>query len=60
MMITVNAAATTLGTPIFGYIVDRTGSYAVAWQILAGAITVGIIGVAFLLKEPSRAANRTV
>jgi ACS family hexuronate transporter-like MFS transporter len=60
MMITINAAATTLGTPMFGYIVDRTGSYPLAWQILAGAITVGIIGVAFLLKEPPRAARATV
>jgi MFS family permease len=52
MMITINAAAATLGTPIFGYIVDRTGSYALAWQILAGAIVIGIIAVAALLKEP--------
>ena len=27
MMITINAGAATLGTPMFGYIVDRTGSY---------------------------------
>ena len=52
MMITINAAAATLGTPLFGYIVDRTGSYSIAWQLLAGAVTVGIIAVAFLLKEP--------
>ena len=54
MMITINAAAATLGTPVFGYIVDRTGSYAFAWQILAGAVTVGIVAVMFLLKEPRR------
>ena len=54
MMITINAAAATLGTPVFGYIVDRTGSYAFAWQILAGAVTVGIVAVTFLLKEPRR------
>jgi predicted MFS family arabinose efflux permease len=52
MMITINAAAATLGTPLFGYIVDRTGSYSIAWQMLAGAVTAGIIAVAFLLKEP--------
>ncbi len=52
MMITINAAAATIGTPVFGYIVDRTGSYAFAWQILAGAVAVGIIAVTFLLKEP--------
>ena len=54
MMITINAAAATLGTPVFGHIVDRTGSYALAWQILAGAVTVGIIAMACLLKEPRR------
>lgn len=52
MMITINAAAATLGTPLFGYIVDRTGSYAFAWQILAGAVAAGIIAVTVLLKEP--------
>ena len=55
MMITINSAAATVGTPVFGYIVDRTGSYALAWQLLAGAITSGIIAVAMLLKEPSSA-----
>ena len=52
MMISINAAAATLGTPIFGYIVDQTGSYAVAWQALALAVSVGIVGLAVLLKEP--------
>ena len=54
MMITINAAAATVGTPVFGYIVDQTGSYAFAWQILAGAIIVGILSVGLLLKEPHR------
>jgi len=54
MMITINAAAATVGTPVFGYIVDRTGSYAFAWQILAGTVAIGIVAVAFLLKEPRR------
>jgi MFS family permease len=54
MMITINAACATLGTPFFGYIVDRTGSYAFAWQILAASITVGILAMAVLLKEPRR------
>jgi hypothetical protein len=34
LMIAINAGCATLGTPIFGYIVDRTGSYAIAWQVL--------------------------
>jgi MFS family permease len=54
MMITINAAAATLGTPVFGYIVDQTGSYSFAWQILAVAIITGIVAVAFLLDEPRR------
>jgi MFS family permease len=52
MMITINAACATLGTPLFGYIVDRTGSYAIAWQALAGTVAMGTIGLATLLKEP--------
>jgi MFS transporter, ACS family, aldohexuronate transporter len=52
MMITINSGAATLGTPVFGYIVDRTGSYAMGWQILAALLTAGIIALALLLKEP--------
>lgn len=54
LMITINAAAATLGTPLFGYIVDRTDSYALAWKILAGAIALGCVGLAVFLKEPRR------
>ncbi|HUF40389.1 MAG TPA: MFS transporter [Verrucomicrobiae bacterium] len=54
MMIAINAGAATVGTPVFGHIVDRTGSYATGWQLLAAAISVGIIGMAVLLKEPRR------
>lgn len=52
MMITINSAAATLGTPMFGYIVDRTGSYALAWQTLAATVAIGILGLAILLREP--------
>jgi MFS family permease len=52
LMITINAGCATLGTPIFGYIVDRTGSYAIAWQVLGAFLTVGIIGLVTLLKDP--------
>jgi MFS transporter, ACS family, hexuronate transporter len=52
MMITINAGAATLCTPVFGYLVDRTGSYALAWQVLALVIGAGIVGLATLLKEP--------
>jgi sugar phosphate permease len=57
MMITINAACATLGTPLFGYIVDRTGSYQLAWLLLAAALGVGIVGLATLLKEPTDAAQ---
>jgi ACS family hexuronate transporter-like MFS transporter len=35
-----------LGPPIFGYIIDTTGSYSLAWQFLA---VLGIMGVILLL-----------
>ena len=52
LMITINAGCATLGTPIFGYIVDSTGSYAIAWQVLGAFLTLGIIGLVTLLKDP--------
>jgi hypothetical protein len=51
LMITVNAAAATLGTPLFGYIVDRTGSYGFAWSALGAAIIAGCIGLGLFLRE---------
>jgi len=54
LMITINAAAATLGTPLFGYIVDRTGSYALAWQCLAGVIALGCVALVIFLKETVR------
>ncbi len=54
LMITINAAAATLGTPLFGYIVDRTESYAMAWRFLAGAVGLGCLGLTAFLKEPRR------
>jgi len=54
MMITINAACATIGTPLFGYLVDRTGSYAVGWQLLAATLAVGVLGLATLIREPGR------
>ncbi|HEX6801420.1 MAG TPA: MFS transporter [Candidatus Binatia bacterium] len=54
LMITINAAAATLGTPLFGYIVDRTDSYAMAWKVLAGSIGLGCVAIMVFLKEPRR------
>jgi MFS transporter, ACS family, aldohexuronate transporter len=56
MMITINAAAATFGTPMFGYIVDYTGSYAVGWKTLAAAISAGVLGLALLVKESHKRA----
>lgn len=56
VMITINAGCATLGTPLFGYMVDRTGSYAPAWQALACALLLGVAGLMLLLKEPARTA----
>jgi len=55
MMITINAACATLGVPLFGYIVDRTGSYPVGWQALAVILAVGVFGLAILIRDPRRA-----
>ena len=37
-----------LGPPIFGFIVDRTGSYTPAWWSLAGCAVVGIVMLLFV------------
>jgi MFS transporter, ACS family, hexuronate transporter len=55
MMITINAACATLGTPLFGYIVDRTGSYGAAWHSLALALAFGVVGLALLGRDPREA-----
>ncbi|OGQ78871.1 MAG: hypothetical protein A3F90_09225 [Deltaproteobacteria bacterium RIFCSPLOWO2_12_FULL_60_19] len=52
MVITINSIGTIFGTPLFGYIVDVTGSYSTAWQALAVAILVGIVALSVFLKEP--------
>ncbi len=52
-MITVNAVGATLGTPLFGYLVDITGSYPFAWRGLSGAILLGTLILAFLVQDPT-------
>jgi MFS family permease len=54
LMITINAGAATLGTPLFGFVVDKSESYGIAWRALAGAVAAGCLGLAALLKEPRR------
>ena len=52
IVITVNSVGTIIGTPLFGHLVDSTGSYSIAWLLLAGAILLGIMALIFFLKEP--------
>jgi ACS family hexuronate transporter-like MFS transporter len=51
IMLSINSAAAALGTPLFGYFVDRTGSFVYAWQILAAAIALAVLGFAVFLNE---------
>ncbi len=51
LMITINAMGTVVGTPLFGYIVDATGSYVVAWQALAGVLALGTLNIAVFVSE---------
>src|SRR5262249_5530647 len=57
LMITINAAAATLGTPLFGFIVDKSQSYSLAWQLLAAAVAAGCAGLALFLKDPRLTAT---
>ena len=58
VVITFNSVGTIIGTPLFGYLVDVTGSYSTAWQALAAAILVGILALFIFLQEPK--ADKTV
>ena len=51
LMITINALGTVVGTPLFGYIVDATGSYDIAWQALAGVLALGTLNIAVFVSE---------
>lgn len=51
LMVTVNSLGVIFGTPLFGYIVDSTGSYATAWQALAAVVLAGMLAFVFLVKE---------
>ena len=52
IVITFNSIGTIIGTPLFGYLVDVTGSYATAWRALAAVILTGILALAAFLTEP--------
>ena len=52
LMLTINALGTVVGTFLFGSIVDATGSYAIAWQGLAGVLALGTANIAIFVSEP--------
>lgn len=60
IVITINSLGAIFGTPLFGYLVDATGSYSTAWQALAGAILTGILALTFFLKEPKHEPKLTI
>lgn len=51
-MITINSVGALLGTPLFGFMVDNTGSYPMAWRALSGTILLGTLVFALFVKEP--------
>jgi MFS family permease len=60
VVLTFNAVGTIIGTPLFGYLVDVTGSYATAWMTLAAMILVGIVAMLLFLEEPKTRAEASV
>jgi MFS family permease len=53
IVITVNSLGTIVGTPLFGHLVDVTGSYSIAWRALSGTIFLGILALTLFLREPN-------
>jgi len=53
IVITVNSLGTIVGTPLFGHLVDVTGSYSIAWRALSGTIFLGILALILFLREPN-------
>jgi MFS transporter, ACS family, aldohexuronate transporter len=60
LLITFNSIGTIIGTPLFGYLVDITGTYAAAWSALAAVILSGILAMLFFLEEPRGRAEAAV
>lgn len=60
VVLTFNSIGTIVGTPLFGYLVDVTGSYATAWIALAAMILVGIVAMLLFLEEPKTRVEAAV
>ena len=60
IVISVNSLGAILGTPLFGYLVDKTDSYAIAWGALAAIVLSGVLALKFFLAEatPSGASSQ--
>jgi MFS family permease len=43
-----------IGPPLFGYIIDTTGSYRTGWQLLAGVALVGVVLLLFVREGKRR------
>lgn len=41
--LSITAVAVLVGPPLFGWVVDRTGSYPLAWALLAGTLATGVL-----------------
>lgn len=52
LVISINSIGAIFGTPLFGYIVDASGSYSVAWRALGGTVLIGIVGLWVFVREP--------
>jgi cyanate permease len=46
--------AVVAGPPTFGYIVDRTGSYQIAWQLLAVIAIIAAVSILFVRENRRR------
>ena len=57
VVLTVNSVGAIIGTPSFGYLVDSTGSYSIAWQALAAILLLGTLALFFFLVEREPEAN---
>ncbi|MHB1132686.1 MAG: MFS transporter [Chloroflexota bacterium] len=50
----VGAAGTVVGPPLFGFIVDTTNSYPLAWSTPAVVSALGLVTIAWLRRSPER------
>jgi MFS family permease len=59
IVISVNSLGAILGTPLFGYLVDQTGSYAIAWSALGATVLIGVLALKFFLAEAAPTGEST-